>query len=72
MAFPEGCDCVVYYLRYEVWHVGFAGRHGVLSLAGIDDVAGMLKPLKARVLAVHTAEGLRKAVATLLVEISRM
>lgn len=72
LAFPEECNCVVYYLRYEVWHVGFAGRHGVLSLAGIDDVAGMLKPLKAQVLAVHTAEGLRKAVATLLDEISRM
>jgi hypothetical protein len=71
LSFPEGCHCVVYYLRYELWAPTIAGRFMRFSPAAIDEVAGMLKPLKPRVLSAHSPEGLRKALATMLDELSR-
>jgi len=81
---PADANFVLYYLRYEVVpEPAFRARTGlpmpgmiedpVPRLEQVDDSVGkMLKDLKPRTFGVHSAEGLRKALAAILEDISKM
>ena len=81
---PSDGDFVVYYLRCDYIPKGptFQYRPGLFGsqeepraqeLEQTDDGIGkMLKPLKPRTFGVNSAEGLRKTLATILAEISKM
>jgi len=81
---PLGGNFVVYYLRYESLPTPSSQRtfvplpqvQGQPQLERleqtVDGIGEELKGLKPRVLKVHSAEGVRKAIATIVDEISRM
>lgn len=58
-------DCVIYYLQPE-----FVDRHGITGAIG--NVEKMLKPLKIRSFEVRSADDVRRALAKMLEELSRM
>jgi hypothetical protein len=60
---PERCNCLIYYLEYDlIW-----GRTGLLSSVG--KVEKMLRPLKVRTFAISSANDTRHALAIMLREI---
>ncbi|HEX3584931.1 MAG TPA: hypothetical protein VH024_03005, partial [Candidatus Angelobacter sp.] len=58
-------DCVIYYLQYE-----FLERHGITGAIG--NVEKMLKPLKMRSFEVRSADDVRRALAKMMEELSRL
>lgn len=58
-------DCVIYYLQFE-----FSQREGFI--AGTGNVEKMLKPLKVRSSQVRSADDVRRALAKMLEEMSRL
>ena len=61
----EEQDCVIYYLQFE-----FTQREGITG--GVGNVEKMLKPLKIRSFEVRAADDVRRALAKVLEEVSRM
>ena len=61
----EEQDCVVYYLQFE-----FSERQGITG--GVSNVEKMLKPLKIRSFEVRSADDVRRAMARIMEELSRM
>lgn len=59
---PRDCDCLFYHLRYD-W---------APAAQAFDDLDSLLKPLKLHTFSVSSPEGLRKALASILAEISRL
>jgi hypothetical protein len=59
---PRECDCLVYHVRYDWWRS---------RMAAFDDIDKVLKPLKLRKFSATSPQGVRKALATMLNEISR-
>jgi hypothetical protein len=59
---PKDCDCLVYHVRYDWWRS---------QMAAFDDIDKVLKPLKLRKFSATSPQGVRKALATMLNEISR-
>ena len=81
---PSDGNFVVYYLRYEFLPTP-SSQPSILALPQVqgqdhldrfeqadDGIGKALKDLKPRVFAAHSAEGVRKAIATIVGEISRM
>jgi hypothetical protein len=81
---PTNSNFAVYYLRYDYMpeRAAFSytpGPFGPLQVPRTqgpeqadDGIGKMLKPLKPRTFGVNSAEGVRKALATMLAEISKM
>jgi len=61
----EEQDCVIYYLQFE-----FTQREGVTG--AINNVGKMLKPLKMRSFEVRSADDVRRALAKMLDELSKL
>ena len=59
---PRECECLVYHLRFDWWRS---------RLAAFDDIDKVLKPLKLRKFSATSAQDVRKALATMLDEISK-
>jgi hypothetical protein len=59
---PRECNCLVYHVRYDWWRS---------RLAAFDDIDKVLKPLKLRKFSATSPQGVRKALATMLSEISK-
>jgi hypothetical protein len=59
---PRECNCLVYHVRYDWWRS---------QLAAFDDIDKVLKPLKLRKFSATSPQGVRKALATMLNEISK-
>jgi hypothetical protein len=58
---PRECNCLFYHLRYD-----WSPRAQMF-----DDLDAVLKPLKLHTISVSSPEGLRKALASILTEVSR-
>jgi len=61
----EQNDCVIYYLQFE-----FSQREGFI--AGTGNMEKMLKPLKVRSFQVRSADDVRRALAKIMEELSRL
>jgi hypothetical protein len=61
----EEQDCVIYYLQFE-----FIERAEITG--GISSVEKMLKPLKIRSFAVRSADDVRRALAKMLEDLSKL
>jgi hypothetical protein len=61
----EEQDCVIYYLQFE-----FSQREGFI--AGTGNMEKMLKPLKVRSFHVQSADDVRRALAKMLDELSKL
>lgn len=60
---PRECDCLVYHLRFDWWNS---------RLAAFDDIDKVLRPLKLRKFSASSAREVRKSLAVMLEEISRV
>lgn len=67
ISLPAECDCLVYYLRYSP-----IALHYRFSPAEFDNVRRVLKPLKIRTHVAESPADLRKILAQILDEISKM
>jgi hypothetical protein len=80
---PQNSDFVVYYVRCEFLprldeirraaHTPPEGIEGAANIEEVDDGIGkVLRSLKPRIFVVHSSEDLRKSLATMIGELSRM
>jgi hypothetical protein len=61
----EEQDCVIYYLQFE-----FSERQGITG--GVSNVEKMLKPLKMRSFEVRSADDVRRALARIMEEVTKL
>jgi hypothetical protein len=62
---PENCSCRVYYLEYDFSRMNF-------EFNDTGNVEKMLRPLKTKSFRIHSPDDMRRALATILQEISQM
>ncbi len=64
---PAACDCLVYYIRYNPFALRYRRANG-----DFDNVKKVLKPLQVRGHVANSPEDLRRIMAEIMEEISRM
>ena len=62
---PEDCTCRVYYLEYDFSRMNF-------EFSDTGKVEKMLRPLKTKSFHIHSPDDMRRALATILQEVSQM